>query len=198
MLYTLAESNKQHAKLQEDASRLLGRGGIPQEAAEEVFKQALGVKRKSTAISEELYDNCANETEFHLVMCLGVRVLDEARAWRLRKKLKPTKGEFKDLNPRSFKDLSIQFGLAPTTVNRNYNEAVTYHKLRKHKRAKKTDPGGDDDEGEETSDTSLEVSDEESMVQEEPMVGTEEEEVLKIAQELKQKPVEKRLFPVGE
>ena len=51
LLYTLVENNKQHAKLQEDAAKLLGRGGIPQEAAEEVFKQALGVKRKSTAIS---------------------------------------------------------------------------------------------------------------------------------------------------
>ena len=104
-MFTLAENNKQHAKLQEDAAKLLGRGGVPQEAAEEVFKQALGVKRKSTAISEELYDNCADETKFHLVICLGVRVLDEARAWRLRRKLKPKKGEFKDLNPRSFKDL---------------------------------------------------------------------------------------------
>ena len=100
LLYTLAENNKQHAKLQEDAAKLLRRGGIPQEAAEEVFKQALGVKTKSTAISEELYDNCADETEFYLIMCLGVRVLDEAKAWRLRRKLKPKKGEFKDLNPR--------------------------------------------------------------------------------------------------
>ena len=122
LLYTLAESNRQHAKLQEEAAKLLGRGGIPQEAAEEVFKQALGGKRKSTAISEELYDSCADETEFHLIMCCGV--LDEARAWRMRKKFKPKKGEFKDLNPRSFKDLAIQFGLAPTTINRNYNEAV--------------------------------------------------------------------------
>ena len=33
LLHTLAENNKQQAKLQEDAARLLGRGGIPQEAA---------------------------------------------------------------------------------------------------------------------------------------------------------------------
>ena len=72
LLYTLVENNNQHAKLQEDAGKLLGRGGIPQEAAEEVFTQALGVKRKSIVISEELYDNCVDETEFHLVMCLGV------------------------------------------------------------------------------------------------------------------------------
>ena len=71
LLYTLAENNKQQAKLQEDAAKLLGRGGIPQEAAE-VFKQALGVKRKSTAISDELYENCADENEFHLIMCMGV------------------------------------------------------------------------------------------------------------------------------
>ena len=72
LLCTLAENNKQQAKLQEDAARMLGRGGIPQEAAEEVFKQARGVKRKSTAISEELYENCVDETEFHLIMCMGV------------------------------------------------------------------------------------------------------------------------------
>ena len=131
LLYTLAEHNKRQAKLQEDAARLLGKGGIPQEAAEEVFKQALGSKRRSTAISEELYDNCSGEGEFHLVLCMGVRVLDEAKAWRLRKRLKPKKGEFKDLNPRTFKDLAHQFNLAPTMVNRNYNEAMIYHKQRK-------------------------------------------------------------------
>ena len=125
--------------MQGDTAKLLGRGGIPQEAAEEVFKQALGVKRKSTAVSEELYDSCVDETEFHLIICMGVRVLDEARAWRMRKKLKPKKGEFKDLNPWSFKDLSIQFGLAPTRVNRNYSETMKYHKLRKRKKSKKTD-----------------------------------------------------------
>ena len=72
LLYTLAEHNKRQAKLQEDAARLLGRWGIPQEVAEEVFKQALGSKRRSTAISEELYDNCSGEGEFHLVLCMGV------------------------------------------------------------------------------------------------------------------------------
>ena len=72
LLYTLAEHNKQQAKLQDAAARLLGRGGIPQQAAEEVFKQALGSKRRFTAISEELYENCSGETEFHLVLCMGV------------------------------------------------------------------------------------------------------------------------------
>ena len=83
----------------------------------------------------------------------------------MRKKLKPKKGEFKDLNPRSFKDLSIQFGLAPTTVNGNYNKVMKYHKLRKCKKSKKTDesanPEGSDEEEKETSETSEEFSDEE-------------------------------------
>ena len=60
MLYTLAESTADNT--QSCRRKLLscwGEEGIPQEAAEEVFKQALGGKRKSTAISEELYDNCA-------------------------------------------------------------------------------------------------------------------------------------------
>ena len=179
LLYTLAKNNKQQAKLQEDAAKLLGRGGIPQEAAEEVFKQALGVKRKSTAISEELYENCADETEFHPIMCMGVRVLDEARAWRLRKKLKPKNREFKDLNPRTFRDLSIQFSLAPTTVNQNYNEAMKYLKLRKCKRSKKIDesaePREDKEEEIETSETSEEFSYEEVEIQEEATAEAEEE-----------------------
>ena len=144
-----------------------------------MFKQALGVKRKFTPISEELYENCADETEFHLIMCMGVQVLDEARAWRLRKKLKPKKGKFKDLNPRTFRDLSIQFGLAPTTVNRNYNEAMKYHKLRKCKKSKKTDksadPGEDKEEEIERSETSEEFSDEEVEVQDQIIAEAEGE-----------------------
>ena len=180
LLYTLAENNKQQAKLQEEAARLLGKGGMPQEAAEDVFKQALGVKRKSTAISEELYENCDNDNEYHMIMCMGVRVLDEARAWRLRKKLKPKKGEFKDLNPRTFKDLSYQFGLATTTVNRNYNEAMKYHKLRRRKRSKKTDENTDqkreEEEEIEMRETSEEFSDEETKEQRETVIETAGEE----------------------
>ena len=74
--------------------------------------------------------------------------------------------------------MSIQFGLAPTTVNQNYNEVMKYHKLRKCKKSKKTDesadPEGNDEEEKETSETSEEFSDEEPEVQEEPMAGTEE------------------------
>ena len=65
---------------------------------------------------------------------------------------------------------------------------MRYHKLRKHKKSKRTDgstdPEGGDDEERETSKTSGEVSDEEPEVQEEPMVETEE--VLKLPQMLKQ------------
>ena len=72
LLYTLAEQNKQQAKLQAEAAKLLDKGGLPQETAEEVFKQALEFKRRSTVVSEELYDQCTSETEFHLILCLGV------------------------------------------------------------------------------------------------------------------------------
>ena len=72
LLYTLAEQSRQQAKLQAEAAKLLDKGGLPQETAEEVFKQFLGFKRRSTAISEELYEQCIDETEFHLILCLGV------------------------------------------------------------------------------------------------------------------------------
>ena len=89
--------------------------------------------------------------------------------------------------------MSIQFGLAPTTVNRNYNEAMKYHKLRKHKKSKKTDKSADPeggDEGEkETSETSEELSDKEPEVQEEPMAGAEKA-VPKLPLALKKEPNE--------
>ena len=75
--------------------------------------------------------------------------------------------------------MSIQFGLAPTTVNQNYNEAIKYHKLRKCKKSKKTDksanPEGDEEEEKETSKTSEEFSDEEIEVQGEIIVEAEKE-----------------------
>ena len=151
LLYMLAEQNKQQAKLQAEVAKLLDKGGLPQEIAE-VFKQALGFKRRSKAISEELSNQCNSETKFHLILCLGVRVLEEAKAWRLRKALKPKKGEFKDLNPRTLRDLACQFNLAPMTVNRNYNEAINYHKLRKLKKSKKS--GEKKDQVEEMVETS--------------------------------------------
>ena len=136
-----------------------------------------------------------------MIMCMGVRVLDEARAWRLRKKLKPKKGEFKELNPRTFKDLSLQFGLAPTTVNHNYNEAIKYHKLRKCKRSTKSgqsaDPEGDEEEGMDTSETSAENSDDE--IEQLGEVTTKlGEEQPKLPQQLKLEPKEQELPSAGE
>ena len=62
-----------------------------------------------------------------MILCVGVRVLEEAKTWRLREELQPMKGEFKDINLRTFMELAKQFNLAPTTLNRNYNEAISYH-----------------------------------------------------------------------
>ena len=110
----------------------------------------------------------------------------------IEKETETKEGRIKDFNPRSFKDLSIQFGLAPTTVNQNYNEAMKYHKLRKHKKSKKTksaDPKGGDEEEKETSEISEEFSDKEPEVQEESMAGAEKA-VLKLPLTLKKKPTE--------
>ena len=69
--------------------------------------------------------------------------------------------------------------MAPTTVNRNYNEAMKYHKLRKCKKSKKTDEsaelGEDKEEEIEMSRTSEEFSDEEVEIQEEITAGAEGE-----------------------
>ena len=95
------------------------------------------------------------------------------------KETEAKEGRIKDLNPRTFMDLSIQFGFAPTTVNRNYNEAMKYHKLRKCKKSKKTDesaePREDKEEGIEMSETSEEFSDEEVEIQGEATAEAEGE-----------------------
>ena len=127
--------------------------------------------------------------------------MDEARAWRLRKKLKPKKGEFKELNPRTFKTLALQFGLAPTTVNRNYNEAIRYHKLRKRKKSMKTgksaDPEKDEEEGMDTSETSAEYTNDE--IEQLGEVTTKQgEEQPNLPQQLKQELTEQEMPPAGE
>ena len=70
---------------------------------------------------------------------------------------------------------------------------MKYHKLRKCKKSKKTDeitdPEGGVGEEKETSETSEEFSDEESKVQEEPMVEAEKA-VLKLPLALKKEPTE--------
>ena len=118
----------------------MGTATLPEETAEEVFRQALGFKRRSTAISENLYEICCSEQEFHLILCLVVRVMEEAKAWRQREEKQPKKGEFKKINPRTFGELAEQFGLDETMLNKNYSEAINYHRLRKPKSPKrKTD-----------------------------------------------------------
>ena len=207
LLLTLAEQNKQQAKLQAEATKLLKKGGLPQETAVEVFKQALGFKRRSTAISDELYEQCHNEAEVHLILCLGVRVLEEAKAWRLREKLQPKKGEFKDINPRTFMELAKQFNLAPTTVNRNYDEAISYHKLRKPKSPKRKPDEKQTDQVKEaveisktpSAKTSSDAgSDREHSSDQDTEIVQLGGEVPKVLLVLKQEPVEQKLHPESE
>ena len=118
----------------------------------------------------------------------------------MRKKLKPKKGEFKELNPRTFKDLAHQFNLAPTTVNRNYNEAIKYHRLRKLKKSQKTGESTEQEEEEmmEMSETSGEVSDEEDAPEHEKAVIALEGEVPKLPLVPKQEPIEQTPLLTGE
>ena len=199
-MYSLAEQNEQQARLHTEAANLLGKGGLPQETAEEIFQQVLGFKRRSTTVSEKLYDQCNNESEFHLILCLGVTVLKEAKAWRLREELQPKKGEFKDLNLRTFKELKQQFKLATTTVNRNYNEAISYHKLKKPKStARKGKKQAGQEEGvagtskTQLPESSLEARSDEENFSDPKMEIVEVGEVLpKVLLKLKQEPVEQQ------
>ena len=97
--------------------------------------------------------------------------------------------------------MSIKFGLVPTTVNRNYNEAIKYHKLRKRKKSKKTDksadPEGDEEEEKETSETSEEFSDKETEVQDET-IAEAEKEMPKLLLVPKSEPTEQTPFPMSE
>ena len=94
--------------------------------------------------------------------------------------------------------MALQFGLAPTTVNQNYNKAIKYHKLRKLKKSKKTDEGAEPEEEEaiETSETSEEFLDEETVVQWETMEAEGEMPKLPLVSE--PEPTEQPQPPVSE
>ena len=88
-----------------------------------------------------------------------------------------------------------------TTVNRNYNEAMKYHKLRKCKKSKKTDesaePREDKEEEIEMSETSEEFSDEEVKIQGETTAEVEGE-MPKLPLVPKLEPTEQLPPPKGE
>ena len=116
--------------------------------------------------------------------------------------------EFKDINPRTFKELARQFNLAPTTMNRNYNEAIKYHKLRKPKSPTRKDGKKTDQEGEvvEMSRTPshenlLETGSDKDHSPKQDMDIVElkgEGEVPKVLLVLKQEPSKQELRPEGE
>ena len=86
-------------------------------------------------------------------------------------------------------------------MNQNYNEAIKYHKLRKHKRStktdKSTDPEEDEEEGMETSETSAEYSDEEVKILGK-VTAKPGEEQLKLPQKPKIELTEQEPPPVSE
>ena len=84
------------------------------------------------------------------------------------------------------------FNLAPTTVNRNYNEAMKYHKLRKLKKSKKKGKNTEEEEEEAsaTSETSKDLSDDEAAPVPEETVVELVGEMPKLPLVPKQEPVE--------
>ena len=107
---------------------------------------------------------------------------------------------------RTFKELAGQFNLSPTTVNRNYNKAISYHKLRKLKSStRKSGEKTDQEEGEvetsrsQTPENLSEAGSGEEHSPEKDMDITELEATEpKILLVLKQEPNEQEPFPEGE
>ena len=88
--------------------------------------------------------------------------------------------------------MAHQFNLAPTSVNRNYNEAIKYHKLRKLKKSKKNGKSAEEEEEEviDTSETSEGFSDDEEAPGQKEAVVELEGETPKLPLLPKQEPVE--------
>ena len=121
--------------------------------------------------------------------------MEEAKAWRLRN----------ELNPRTFKELAHEFNLAPMTMNRHYNEAIKYHKLRKLKTSRKSGKKVDQEEelvetsGTLTPEELSEIgSDEDHSPKQEMDVVETAEEVPKLPLVLEQELNEQEPLPEGE
>ena len=85
-------------------------------------------------------------------------------------------------------------------MNRNYNEAIKYHRLRKLKKSKKTGESAEQEEEEmmEMSEISGEVSDQEDALEQEKAVVALEREAPKLPLVPKQEPIEQTPPLTGE
>ena len=82
LLRKMAQNKKEAASLQEEAANLLEEEMLPLEEAKEIFKSSIEGNSKTTRVSEWLFNECRNISEFHLILALGYRVKEQAKAQR--------------------------------------------------------------------------------------------------------------------
>ena len=123
LLKKMAKNKKEAASLQEEAADLLEDKLLPLEEAKEVFKSAVEGNQKTTRISEWLFDECRSISEFHLILALGFRVKEEAKAQRAVQADKVPR-------PITYKKIAETFEINANTLMNNLNLAVDLHNRR--------------------------------------------------------------------
>ena len=133
LLRELSLHDTKGAELKNRAADLIEGDTLSAEACEEVYMQAVSSDKRSTPVSEKLFDECASTAEFHLILALGYRAFKEAAAAR------DVEGGKAPRPVPSFHRLAEDFQVATGTLSRQYNEATRYASLRKSPR-KSTKP----------------------------------------------------------
>ena len=81
LLRKLAKNKREGSELPEEAANLLEEETLSLDQAKEIFKSGVMGNAKSTTISERLFNDCSSINDFHLILALGYRVREEARAY---------------------------------------------------------------------------------------------------------------------
>ena len=110
----------------EETGDLLEEDLLPLEEAKEVFKSGIDSNTKSTPVSEKLFKECKSIDEFHLILALGYRMKEEAKAMRAIKKDRAYKVQ-------TFDRLAEFFEVKKNTIINNLNQAVEFHGRRKER-----------------------------------------------------------------
>ena len=128
LLRELSIHDTKGAELKNRAADLIEGDSLTAEACEEVYMHAISSDKRSTPVSEKLFDECASTAEFHLILALGYRAFKEAAAAR------DAEGGKAPRPVPSFSKLAEEFQVATGTLSRQYNEATRYASLRKSPR----------------------------------------------------------------
>ena len=128
LLRELSIHDTKGAELKNRAADLIEGDSLTAEACQEIYTQAISSDKRSTPVSEKLFDECASTAEFHLILALGYRAFKEAAAAR------DAEGGKAPRPVPSFSRLAEEFQVATGTLSRQYNEATRYASLRKSPR----------------------------------------------------------------